>query len=122
MATEDQIIKKLAELKLADTPANRKIAIEALTDTGDKKISEMTQEEVAAFFGSAGQQSGTNYLSGYEFPSRIVKGSKRKVLLLIRKILKLLAAVVLAVELFIEARCWLTKTVSLPAHNTTLAR
>jgi hypothetical protein len=76
MATEDQIIKKLAELKLADTPANRKIAIEALTDTGDKKISEMTQEEVAAFFGSAGQQSGTNYLLGYEFPSRIVKGSK----------------------------------------------
>jgi hypothetical protein len=45
------------------------------TATDDKKISEMTQEELLAFFGSAGQQSGTNYLSGYGFPSRIVKGT-----------------------------------------------
>ena len=45
------------------------------TATGDKKVTEMTQEELLAFFGSAGQQGGTNYLSGYGFPSRIVKGS-----------------------------------------------
>jgi hypothetical protein len=45
------------------------------TATDDKKISEMTQEELLAFFGSAGQQSGTNYLSGYGYPSRIVKGT-----------------------------------------------
>ena len=45
------------------------------TTTGDKKVTEMTQEELLAFFGSAGQQGGTNYLSGYGYPSRIVKGS-----------------------------------------------
>ena len=45
------------------------------TATSDKKISEMTQEELLAFFGSAGQQSGANYLAGYGFPSRIVKGT-----------------------------------------------
>jgi len=45
------------------------------TATGDKKVTEMTQEELVAFFGSAGQQSGANYLSGYGYPSRIVKGS-----------------------------------------------
>ncbi len=45
------------------------------TATGGKKISEMTQEELLAFFGSAGQQSGANYLTGYGFPSRIVKGT-----------------------------------------------
>ena len=44
------------------------------TATGDKKVSEMTQEELVAFFGSASQQSGTNYLSGYGYPSRIIKG------------------------------------------------
>jgi len=45
------------------------------TATGNKKVTEMTQEELVAFFGSAGQQSGANYLSGYGYPSRIVKGS-----------------------------------------------
>lgn len=44
------------------------------TTTGEKKVSEMTQEELVAFFGSASQQSGTNYLSGYGYPSRIIKG------------------------------------------------
>jgi len=44
------------------------------TATGNKKVTEMTQEELVAFFGSAGQ-SGANYLSGYGYPSRIVKGS-----------------------------------------------
>jgi len=47
------------------------------TATGDKKLSEMTQEEVFAFLGFAGQQSGANYLSGYGYPSRIVKGTKQ---------------------------------------------
>jgi hypothetical protein len=47
------------------------------TATGDKKVTEMTQEELVAFFGSAGQQGGTNYLSGYGYPSRIVKGTKQ---------------------------------------------
>jgi hypothetical protein len=47
------------------------------TATGDKKVTEMTQEELLAFFGSAGQQSGANYLSGYGYPSRIVKGTKQ---------------------------------------------
>ena len=44
------------------------------TATGDKKVTEMTQEELLAFFGSAGQQGGTNYLSGYGYPSRIEIG------------------------------------------------
>ena len=42
--------------------------------TGGTKVSEMTQEELVAFFGSAGQQSETNYLLGYGYPSRIIKG------------------------------------------------
>lgn len=46
-------------------------------DSKGKKISEMTEEELIAFFGSAGQQSGANYLVGYGFPSRIVKGTKQ---------------------------------------------
>lgn len=46
-------------------------------DSGGKKISEMTQEELLAFFGSASQQTGSNYLAGYGFPSRIVKGTKQ---------------------------------------------
>ena len=45
------------------------------TATGDKKVTEMTQEELLAFFGSAGQQGGANYLSGYGYPSRIYKNT-----------------------------------------------
>ena len=51
------------------------------TATGDKKVTEMTQEELLAFFGSAGQQSGANYLTGYGYPSRIVKGSAQGIVI-----------------------------------------
>ena len=53
---------------MAEDPKDTQIA------TSGKKASEMTQEELVAFFGSPSQQSGTNYLSGYGYPSRIIKG------------------------------------------------
>jgi len=43
MATEDQIVKKLAELKLADTPANRKIAIKELGGAADTQATSLEQ-------------------------------------------------------------------------------
>lgn len=42
------------------------------TVTGDKKISEMTAEEMFALLAAGGQQSSANYLLGYLYPSRLV--------------------------------------------------
>ena len=70
MATEDQIVKKLAELKLADTPANRKIAINNLGAAADTQTTSL--EQLLTQIGANGQQSGANYLSGYGYPSRVV--------------------------------------------------
>jgi hypothetical protein len=90
MATEDQIVKKLTELKLADTPANRQIAINALEgvspqgaattttvpaatlppiDTLEAQILAQAQGQTTA------NKSGANYLLGYAYPQRIIKGN-----------------------------------------------
>jgi hypothetical protein len=45
---------------------------ETQTATGNKKVSEMTAEEIFASLIAGGQQSGANYLLGYLYPSRLV--------------------------------------------------
>jgi hypothetical protein len=45
---------------------------ETQTSTGNKKVSEMTAEEIFASLAAGGQQSGANYLLGYLYPSRLV--------------------------------------------------
>lgn len=91
MATEDQIIKTLADLKLPDTPANRGIVLSILdgaTATQNasttttvpsavltplelltQKITQQAQSE------ATGTKAGANYLLGYAYPQRIVKGN-----------------------------------------------
>lgn len=90
MATEDQIVKKLAELKLTDTPANRQIAIQALEGTSTQGTATTTTVPAATLpsisdleaqiTGQAnaqvtGNKSDANYLLGYAYPQRIVKGN-----------------------------------------------
>jgi hypothetical protein len=91
MATEDQIIKTLADLKLPDTPANREIVLSFLdgktTTEGASTtttvpsaaltpISELEKQLLAAVEAQkTATKSGANYLLGYAYPERIVKGN-----------------------------------------------
>jgi hypothetical protein len=91
MATEDQIIKTLADLKLPDTPANREIVLSILDGkTATQNASTTTivpsaaltpleiltqQITVQAQFVATGTKAGANYLLGYAYPQRIVKGN-----------------------------------------------
>lgn len=91
MATEDQIIKTLADLKLPDTPANREIVVSILdgktTTEGTSTtttvpsaaltpISELEKQLLAAVEAQkTATKSGANYLLGYAYPQRIVKGN-----------------------------------------------
>lgn len=91
MATEDQIIKTLADLKLPDTPANREIVVSILdgktTTEGTSTtttvpsaaltpISELEKQLLAAVEArKTATKSGANYLLGYAYPQRIVKGN-----------------------------------------------
>lgn len=93
MATEDQIIKLLADLKLPDTPANREIVLSIInqpTTTQDEStpttvpsttlpsasdlLAQLTLEAQAQVQ-ATGNKSGANYLLGYAYPQRIVKGN-----------------------------------------------
>lgn len=92
MATDDEIVKKLVELKLADTPANRQLVVKVLNaaaqgapttptttvpnSTGLQSLNDFEQQ-IINLVGNAGtQKSGANYLLGYAYPQRIVKGKK----------------------------------------------
>ena len=91
MATEDQIIKTLADLKLPDTPANREIVLSMLDGaTATQNASTTTTVPSAALTPleiltqqiteqaqsvATGTKAGANYLLGYAYPQRIVKGN-----------------------------------------------
>ena len=91
MATEDQIIKLLADLKLPDTPANREIVLSILNQPATAQGGSTPTTVVPATLPPAsdleaeisaqaqaqttGSKSGSNYLLGYAYPERIVKGN-----------------------------------------------
>jgi len=92
MATEDQIIKTLADLKLPDTPANRAIVVSFLdyntttegastattVPSATSSVVTATEAEITAKAQeekTGGTKSGANYLLGYAYPQRIVKGN-----------------------------------------------
>ena len=93
MATEDQIIKLLADLKLPDTPANREIVLSLLNQPATTQDGSTSTTVPSATLPSAsdlltqitleaqaqtqttGNKSGANYLLGYAYPQRIVKGN-----------------------------------------------
>lgn len=89
MATEDQILKLLTQLKLPDTPANREIVLSILNQpaTGQGESTPTTvapaalptlsdlEAQLLSQVQTTGSKSGSNYLLGYAYPERIVKGN-----------------------------------------------